>query len=275
MRALLCSFSRVVLPACLTLAPFLVQAQERWPVATRPTLDIFGELSPDGAVLAMPIAATLTSSGHLIVIDALENRLLVLDRAGRFVHRLGREGGGPGEFRGISWSGHCGSDSVAVWDRRGGRLVYVDGEGKLLGQVPVPFSPPVAGRTASTACSRTGTFALLSLPEVTPQGAIVRGPATLTLYDAEAGERPFPASVTSSEFVIMRGGGSPRPLGRQTHVALDDRHVFVGTADSAHVSVYTLEGRLMGGIRTPYAPRPVTKAEYDAAVEEVTSAIPH
>jgi hypothetical protein len=64
--------------------------------------------------------------------------LLVFDHRGRLVHKVGRTGDGPGEFRGISRIVCVPGDSVLVVDARLGRVSVFDPAGQFTRSIRIP-----------------------------------------------------------------------------------------------------------------------------------------
>lgn len=65
--------------------------------------------------------AAYTSGGRLVVLDPIESRVLIVDSTGRLQGRFGREGEGPGEFKGATAIAVGAGDEIAVYDL-GGRV---------------------------------------------------------------------------------------------------------------------------------------------------------
>jgi hypothetical protein len=77
-------------------------------------------------------AVTALSGGAIVAIDFATGVPYRFDRAGRPRGPLGRNGSGPGEFRGAVWSGVRG-DSLWIWDLRLQRLTWYDDQLGILG----------------------------------------------------------------------------------------------------------------------------------------------
>lgn len=56
------------------------------------------ETGPDHAIFGEIVAAGITGSGTIVVVDGQIQDVRTFDASGRFLHRLGRGGRGPGEF---------------------------------------------------------------------------------------------------------------------------------------------------------------------------------
>ncbi len=107
-----------------------------WRDAPQPNVVIESQSDPDYQFVriesALPLGDTL-----LVVADARRPELRVFRRRdGALLHTMGREGGGPGEFRRIATVFLIG-DTIATWDGSLRRITLHDGSGRLLGSIPV------------------------------------------------------------------------------------------------------------------------------------------
>ncbi len=251
-------------------------AQPRWAVDPTPITEI-ASLAPDGDVqLQRPVGATRLSDGTIVVADAGLHTVGYFDAAGRKVRSRGREGAGPGEFRGLEWMGQCGRDSVTIWDRGNARMTVLDAAGAVVREGPTPASPTVTSRVVYTACSRTGTIGFVSMPmRMDPALPVQRSDAAITIVRPGAEPRALGDGIASGEFVVRGGGGIPRPLGHTTTIALAGDQVYVGTGDSAAVLVYGAQGAPPRRIDVPSAAdRPVRSGQFDRAVDDVLLLVP-
>lgn len=84
------------------------------------------------------------NDGRVLLLDRGSKDVRIFDASGAFLARLGREGGGPGEFRDPIEVALLGGDSIAVWDWRQRRIsVYGidDGFGRDISLVAAPANP--------------------------------------------------------------------------------------------------------------------------------------
>jgi hypothetical protein len=86
--------------------------------------------SADDVLLTMPVALAI-SGGNIFVADAAEQALLVLDRSGSLVRRIGRRGRGPGEFMGLESVAVAG-DTVYTLDSQARRITLFSTTGRML-----------------------------------------------------------------------------------------------------------------------------------------------
>lgn len=79
----------------------------------------------------------VTGVDRVAVLDRRAGNVTVLDPEGRELARFGREGQGPGEFRGLHWGQLQGDSLVAVYDRGNGRVSFWTVTGELLRETRV------------------------------------------------------------------------------------------------------------------------------------------
>jgi hypothetical protein len=124
-------------------------------------------------------AISVSSTGTVFVAQARDNEIAVFDRFGTRLRTIGREGEGPGEFRGIRSLG-VKQDTLWVSDSRNNRVTFFAPDGRILEDFP--FAPGVAmgngtylRPSAPSAMFDDGS--LLSLAS-TSAGSIARGQVT-------------------------------------------------------------------------------------------------
>jgi hypothetical protein len=247
--------------------------QQRYVIST-PAIDIHGETEDSDPLLAYPVAATRLSSGTIIVADAMTASVRYFDTTGHLVRSVGRRGEGPGEFQAIGWLGQCAEDTVFVWDFMQARVTVLNADGTVSRMYRLPADPD--GSPPSTiGCNRHGVFAVLGAPDIVPGDLRARASrgedeqfadfnAQLSVADAAGNTVREVGSVGAGEFVIT-GGFLPRPLGRRTVLAVSDRYLFVGTADSGTVDAYTVDGEFARTVSTESPRRLTTDAHHERA----------
>ncbi len=267
---MLCAAS--VAHACASVA----LAQSKWSVDPIPIMDI-GGVSPKGDVLiALPSGATRLPDGTIVVADRHSWSIRYFDSRGQLIRTAGRQGDGPGEFRGLSWLGRCAGDTTFVWDFIHRRMRALDTTGKVVRQFCLPLNPidPVP---YAFQCSANGVFALLAEPMLTnpPQKVheSTREKAPLFLADAKGQVIRRIGEFVTREYTIASRIGSPmpRPLGRETSIALSNERVYVGTADSAVIEVFALDGTPGRPIYVRGPARRPTRQQYEKASDQLVA----
>lgn len=94
---------------------------------------------PDSALVAMPWGVDADpEAGRIYALDRSSPRVVVFGRDGEYLETLGREGGGPGEFRNPSALTVRDDGTLLVWDTGRGVLSRWSPAGELAGERPVP-----------------------------------------------------------------------------------------------------------------------------------------
>lgn len=86
-------------------------------------------------------AVVRDSRGNFILRGSYSTNLKVFDRSGRFVRTIGRDGGGPGEFKGVGDFYVLRGDTLAVFDWGTARYSLFSPDHEYLSAGPLPLSP--------------------------------------------------------------------------------------------------------------------------------------
>ena len=232
-------------------------------VADSVILDIPGTVSADSSAFVLAVSAVRLPDGRIVVADLYDASVRYFDASGRLTRIVGRRGDGPGEFQSVGWVGRCATDSVFVWDAALFRLTVLDAAGEVARTTPIAGSPAVA------ACSGTGTLAAFAGERTTsrsgPEVWTQRYAGPLWLLDAE-GDTVRPLGEVPM--------GELRPLGRVTRLAMSNDRLYVGTADSAFVDVYSLDGQRQPALAVGIADRAPTRRDFERAVDAMVRPYP-
>lgn len=238
-----------------------------WTVSRSPLLSIGGDDGEGSYTLTGVAGAVRLSDGRVVVADKGSQVLHVFDARGTHLRSIGREGGGPGEFRAVENVALLRGDSIAVWDPRLRRVSVFDHTGQLahevspagLGLFPrfigvlgdgsfvLTAGLPAGGaRSASTAARRDSVVYL----RFGPSGGEARdtigrfpGPETVTLASSGA--------MTMEEVIF----------GRDVHLVVGGNRYFVADDDRYEVTEYRLPGAPVRRIRRAHVPSQVTNAD--------------
>ena len=268
--------ARVLVLGIVLSAP--AHAQARWPVDTRPLLDIAGTSDNGDVAFGSANWAVRLPDGGVVVADAGAPGLRFFDANGKFVRQSGRSGQGPGEMRTVTWVGHCGEGRVYAWDWTQLRLVEFDTAGTYRRMVSVTATPT----PFSVACSPTGVFAFLGIPQrkdMTQTAAgttagVVNGVSPFVLADSTGTAAVTLGEYSPGELVAGAGAEGMRPLGRWTTFAVSSDRVYLGTAEAPAVERFDLSGRRQGSVSVPVTPRAPTKAMREAAINDLLLMVP-
>ena len=247
---------------------------EGWRLSPEPVLRI-GEL--EGAPpyqLDRVVDAERLADGRIVVANAGSQELRFYEPSGAHLHSVGGEGGGPGEFEGLTWIEVAPGDSLIAYDLRNRRLSRFTPDGEFVGSTTLEGAPE---RGFPRAIGRFADGSLLvSVGRVFGPGEVEEGmsrDSVVYLHLSAEGELldtivrfPGPETFLKTEdqdFTVTT------PLfGRSPADALHADRVTLGASDSYQLVQYTPDGVLRRIIRKPHDPRPVTDATWEAAKRE-------
>lgn len=249
---------------------------EEWRVADQPQIDI-GVLEGEPEYQFYQVRQALRlEDGRIVVANVGTSELRFYGEDGRHLMSVGRQGGGPGEFEGLSLLKPFPGDSlltydmrqsrVTIWDKNGvlgrsyritpvGEIVFMSGQGvfgdgTLLVKAPLFFRRGISDGARRDdeeyqSFSTTGSF-------VDTVGVFL-GP-----------DQFIESQITANQaFVSVT---SP-PFGRHPVAAVHGDRFYYGSADSYEIQCYTQDGTLTRIIRRDMAPRPVTPDDLQRLIE--------
>jgi hypothetical protein len=248
--------------------------------------------APDGRVqFAVATWATRLPSGEIVIADQADGALRIADSSGRVTRSWGRLGDAPGEFRGISWVGTCGGDTLYAWDARAMRLSVMHARAGYVRQINAPAS----GGTFSASCDRRGHVALFS--NVAPRRGGASTPvelktadgrryelgtvgANITVFDRNGTQVQELSALPYAEMLMGQlgpnggMGAMPRPLGAATAFALHDGTLTVARTDSARITWYRANGAVDRTATLPAVRGAPTDAQYVASINRAVEIAP-
>lgn len=258
-----------------------------WRISDAPIVEI-GELEgPEEYLFSSIVAAFRLSDGRIAIGDRESNTIRIYDAAGTFLFSFGGDGGGPGEFGGLSAVFRYRGDSIAAWDASAHRLSVFDGEGNfgrsatVMTNVGTPQGPGGGlsfgwpGRVAGAFLD--GTLLIIPNGNLRGQpGTVVEWGAEPKRYTAEGA--PLDdigrfAGGASAMFDIqaMRQGRPPQlpiPYGRSFLSAIYENNLYIGVDDSCQIRILAPDGRLEGLIRIVGLDLTLGAAEQEAYRQE-------
>lgn len=241
-----------------------VTERAAWMVDPTPLLDISDD-DPGGEVaLGEAVHVARLPDGGVLVSDRGLHALRFFDAEGRFVRAVGRKGTGPGEFEYLATTWRCG-DSLFVEDIGAARVSVHALDGTQSRAMP---TAEFAGGTDAlhSACNADGLFVHHGwYPYREEQIGRQRSPVPVWLASAHGSDRVELGEVAGPEYGAYGYGAGPALLGRTPQLAIGRRAVYVGTADSGVVSVFSLAGEPAGERRLPGSPRRATDADLERA----------
>lgn len=268
-----CLFATLYLAACGEAAPTDPYAIEpTWRIDPAPLLVISDDLGTSAIPVETPIAAFMTPTGEVVVVDAGYHGLRYFSADGAFLRQVGREGDGPGEFRTISRAHRCGDRLVIESPYQKVHHSHDLASGIRLRSYE-PSAPPGerSFHTIAAACGPDGRFIRAGYWD--PQSDLQRPQAmrlpvpywvtdSLDTPAVELGMLPGP-----DLWMLGRGSSGPLALGKWPVVAMGADRIYIGTGDSLYVEVYSRDGEPLGLVGrswgdTSATPDDVTRYKY-------------
>ena len=114
-----------------------IDAVPRWSVDTNARVTL---ASPDSTGFVFVSAAHWLADDRILVADARQRRLQLYDVSGRHLRTMGKDGNGPGEFRGMMTVSVLG-DTIGVWDLSARRFSLLTVDSGFRRLVPTPQKP--------------------------------------------------------------------------------------------------------------------------------------
>jgi hypothetical protein len=247
-----------------------------WAVDTTAMVSI-GEFDADDPYVFGDLAGiTRDVQGRIVVADKQASEIRFFDAQGKFLHKVGRTGEGPGEYYYLMQLMRRQPDSLAVLDYEGLRINILAGDGRYRRSYrphkQANTGPRVTGMWADGsllaierlgACSRYRRL----LEESKDQGVCVD--SARFQRRAENGEviRVLGPMVARREHLIPLEGNSMAMLSNrypQAYWAAHGDRLYYSDAERFEVRVYTSDGRLERIMRVRYDPPAPTSETFSA-----------
>jgi hypothetical protein len=240
---------------------------EGWRLAAEPALDIGMLDGPAQYQFGRVTGAVRLGDGTVVVGDDQSKDLRFFDRTGRHVRTVGREGGGPGEFKAVGSLAALG-DSLVVGDYNNRRVSVFGPDGRLVRAVPLDaggsrdFTFPVGYLgDGSVLLSSGGVF------DGNARTGVSRDSVTYLRLAPAGGAPRRLGRFVGSEMFVQSGGGAvmvgPRAFGRSAEISVVPDGFFYGSSDTYQIGRYDASGRLLRLVRRPQATRAVTPADIE------------
>lgn len=158
-----------------------------------PVWEAGGMDAPEWAAFASLVDASFDPAGRLYLLDARADRVILVDRDGRFVRQVGRSGEGPGEYQLPVRIETAPDGGLVLWDARVRGFLLWDSAGEALGTVRHDY-----------ALGQPRDF------QVRPGGDLVAGPRMLVMngrhaYFTSAGVHPAGDVLPILRFAMVDG----------------------------------------------------------------------
>jgi hypothetical protein len=241
-----------------------------WRLADSPRLDLGSLDGPEAMQFFQISDGAWLSDGGFVVSGFGSHDLRRFASDGRHVWTAGREGDGPGEFRGLMSVAAGPGDTLLTYDFRHRRISRWAPDGSFLdaralegveeGGFPFVQTLLPDGRAVYS-------FLYFAMNELPAPGEVRRDPIEVRIAapgDSVAlplGEFPGTERVIMRQSETASGArvisGSP-PFARVTATAADPAGVWVGDSDLPQVLRYDMNGKLVAVVQLPFEPVPVT-----------------
>lgn len=253
---------------------------EEWKVGPEPLLRI-GVVEGDAAYQFTGVTgAVRLDDGTVVVADGGAQEVRFFGPDGRFREGVGRQGGGPGEFTGLSGLGKDGAGGVWAYDFSLRRITWLDESGEVSGLTSLGMEPAMLN---AVGVLPGGTFLLKQLwgAEQTSGAsstglrrdpiAVVRFGGDGTLVDTLG---LFPGREVYLTDEGGRGVMNTPPFARNASTTLRGDRVVVGPQRSFELLEMSPEGRLLRVVRVAGRETGVGPEELEAYIRGRLQAAP-
>ena len=218
--------------------------------------------------------AYLREDGGIVIANSGTRAIRAYNESGNLSWSTGREGGGPGEFRGIRSASRMRGDSTVVWDPPQRRLTYI-GPGGNVGavvQVESALTIPLSGDSVSafpTAMNILTNGTAVAEPGFLTQ-VMSRGPdgirrdtVPLFVFGRDGSLAASIGPIAGAETFVDAGSSMLMPFGHRLLIAAVGQQVFVGTGKGP-IAVYDSDGVITRSIDLQIDPIPISDADFEA-----------
>jgi len=242
--------------------PATLAERPLWTVAPEPLVAIGALEGEDAYQLSQVSGAGRLSDGRILVANRGTQELRYFDRTGGHRRSVGREGEGPGEFKGLGTVVVLPGDSVAAYDWNLRRVSYFGPDGAFVRSVnldfPAGFPMPV-GRFADGAWLAGRGFTFAPGNDGTD---IIRDTVPYLVFEPSGALRDSIGRFPATEFYVRTSGRSAMatslPFGRSTESAVAGDRFYAGHNERYEITRYTAAGRPELIVRLAHPPVPLS-----------------
>lgn len=248
---------------------------EGWAVVEPPLLEIGTTAGDPDYQLADVTGAAKLASGGIVVAVQGSKELRWFSEDGAFVRRAGREGEGPGEFRGLSFVDVLPGDSVVAYDEWLERL-HVFGPDGVLSRT-LKIDPPRPGTRPGNAMGLSASGLMVRFLDYTveAESGIVRWPGeVVTLVSLEDGSSQIIADVPGQEADVQfreNGGYAHRAyeFGKGPVFAVFENRFALAQSGDYAIQIEGFDGSSPLSVRRDVAVERVTEAHLDTTIAAI------
>ncbi len=204
----------VMNPAESSEGPATIEMQEAWRIGGQDDEEIFGVVTD---IIA-------DDEGNFYLLDSQRNEITVYSEDGEYLRTIGREGEGPGEFRGAFSMFRVSDGNIGVLQAFPDRIVVLTPEGDPAGEYPLPESPDGGFRVLFAAEYAGDNLALIyGVNQPSESGftqttvlALVdaEGEKEVRLHSQDATMSAATALIAEKEWDVFRNRWTSSPDGR-------------------------------------------------------------
>jgi hypothetical protein len=246
---------------------------DRWRVEDRPLLELGRADGRPFEEFHLIAGAHRFDDGRVAVADGGSRQIRLFSPRGEFLGAVGGEGGGPGEFRDLTWTARCGLDSLFAYDFTRRNVSIFDSNGRYVRafRLEMPGGRALVGVAS---CNSRRQFLLEGFPRSSPERGAHRPVAPIAVIDMPTGAAnelgEFPGLERHGRVVGGRlVGDFTHPFGRVTIRALSATAVFIGTGESYEISEYDFDGNERAIIRVSQGREPLAQPHVDEALRNM------
>ena len=242
--------------------PVALADRPLWTVAAEPVVEIGLLEGAEPYQLSQVQSARRLSDGRIVIANGGTHDLRFFDATGTHLTSAGREGEGPGEFKGLGLVVVMPGDTLAAYDWNLRRVSFFGPGGGFLRSVgfdyPAGFPIPL-GRFGDGAwlCSRGFTFS-----PGNDGSEIVRDTVPFLVFEPSGTLRDSIGPFPGTEFYVRSSGhnafASSLPFGRTTEAAVIGDRFYAGHTERYEIIRYTPAGATELIVRLDRAPVTVT-----------------
>jgi len=248
-----------------------------WHVDPEPILTIGSAEGDPDQVLDQVSGAVKLSGQRIVVANGGQLELLFYDSSGNLTRRVGRRGGGPGEFESLEWLARYGTDSILALDVQNQRVSYFDAEGnfgrsvRLLSNAQIPFPRAVGFFGDGSMLATRGLYQLGGDPPI----RVERTPEPLFRISPDGEDAAEVGMFPGIERVVVPTGPGGRferrrrPFGRETSFATAGDRFYAADNERYEIRVYTVTGQLLQIVRKQSTRRAISGADVRALEDSI------
>lgn len=275
--------------------PAVAAAQQRIAVPERPRLitstptEVFRIGTDEGEsweMLANVAAVAFDKQDNLYILDAGNFRVLVFDKAGKFVRQIGKQGQGPGEITFARAMVVDANGDVVVYDMGRGGYTIFGPDGTYKRTITGASDARIMGGSSMQAAPGGGVITRVqslmvraeSGPVAPPTGPVKTPIVHVPLADGAEPKTLFDLEIPPPKIIEQGGGGNQRrimmsiapPVFTPTVAwgVVPTGGIAINDTDQYAVRVLDANGRVQRVFSTGVAPRKVTNRDRDAAREQ-------